>query len=110
MQPVRMSRQIGATMVKSEAIQFFNEKLEELKKEKVMTLTHIYVFVSSSYRKCCTCKRFKLDELEQATDFFLDRAQLKGKRLFIGFGVEYTSPVGALDLLIVGDDYKGLTK
>lgn len=71
--------------------------------EEGWTFDHIYVFVTSSVRKCRTCKKFDVNDFDGAFKFFNNRVQLKSKRLFVAMGVDYVQ--GAKDLLISGTDY-----
>lgn len=76
----------------------------ELKTERIgLEIDHIFVFVTSSNSKCKGLKKFKVEELNQAVEYFHNRSQIKSKRLFISLGVDYIS--GAQDTLITGTDY-----
>jgi hypothetical protein len=71
--------------------------------KKDIQLDHIYVYVACSVKKYDKVKRFKLDEVDKAIEFWQKRSQVKCKRIYIALGVDYKK--GATDLLVAGTMY-----
>lgn len=71
----------------------------------------VYVFTTSSNKKCGGCEYFGLNG-QDAVDFFLKKVSLKSNRLYVAVGVDYyydtedkQKEYGAQDLIICGNDY-----
>jgi hypothetical protein len=109
MKPVRMSLVTARTAKEQDLRKSFLDKVEELKTErkaegKEWTPDHIYVFISSSDKRVDKIRKYDcITGLDEALGYFRNRVELKSKRLFIGFGVDYVA--GAQDILITGTDY-----